>query len=133
MPKVRSKTAEFSKSLEDFCEKSRQALSDYAWNKDEIQRLDKLTQDYLHKLELDELGYKERAKIATALRDCRRLRRQSKDTVEILEPFVMFLNSERGKNMMNLMNEALGKTRKIEEHMRARTYRYKVLEVKNEP
>ena len=34
----------------------------------------------------------------------------------------------KGKNMMNLMREVLGKTRKVEERMENRTYRYKVYE-----
>ena len=39
-----------------------------------------------------------------------------------------FLNSDKGKNMMNLMREALGKTRKVEEKMQTRIYRYRVLQ-----
>ena len=105
-------------------------LSDYEWNKNEVSKLDKLTQDYLHKLELEGLDYKGRAKVATQLTECRQLRRSSKDTVEVLEPFVLFLESEKGKNMMNLMKDALGKTRKVEERMTNRSYRYKVLEPK---
>ena len=119
---------QFSKSLEDFAEMIRRAQSDYAWNSDEVNRLDRQTQDYLHKLELEELDYSERAKIATALRNCRRLRRMSKDTVEVLEPFISFLNTDKGKNLINLTNEVLGQTRKVEERMKTRTYRYKVLE-----
>jgi hypothetical protein len=48
--------------------------------------------------------------------------------VEILEPFIEFVDSEKGKQTMNLMREALGKTRKVEKYMENRTYRYKVLE-----
>jgi hypothetical protein len=104
------------------------AKRDYEWNREEVNRLDRLTQDYLHMLELDGLDYKERAKVATKLSQCRQLRRNSKDTVEILEPFIMFLDSDKGKNMMNLVREALGKTRKVEERMTGRTYRFKVYE-----
>ena len=52
----------------------------------------------------------------------------SKDTVEVLEPFINFLNTDRGRNLINLTNEVLGQTRKIEERMKTRTYRNKVLE-----
>ena len=103
--------------------------SDYEWNKTEVNRLDRLTQDYLHQLELNGLNYKERAKVATQLTKCRQLRRASKDTVEILEPFVEFIESEKGKQAMNFMKEALGKTRKVENYMKNRTYRYKELDV----
>lgn len=119
---------QFSSYISDFCTMVTDVLRDYEWNKEEVNRLDKLTQDYLHKLELDRLDYKGRAKVATKLTTCRQLRRASKDTVEVLEPFVTFLESDKGKNMMNLLRDALGKTRKVEERMENRTYRYKVLE-----
>lgn len=61
------------------------AKSDYEWNQEEVTRLERLTQDYLHKLELENLSYAERAKVATQLARCRQMRRASKDTVEILE------------------------------------------------
>lgn len=121
------KKPQFSKRIEDFNAMVSDAIKDYYWNEDEVNRLDKLTQDYLHKLELESPDYSERAKIATQLARCRKLRRESKDTVEVLQPFVNFLESEKGKTMINLIGEALGKTRKVEERMDNRTYRYKVL------
>ena len=119
---------QFSLYISNFCTMVTDVLRDYEWNKEEVNRLDKLTQDYLHMLELDRLDYKGRAKVATKLTVCRQLRRASKDTVEVLEPFVTFLESDKGKNMMNLIRDALGKTRKVEERMENRTYRYKVLD-----
>lgn len=124
----KSQRPQFSLNISNFCETITQAKQDYEWNKSEINRLDKLTQDYLHKLELDGLNYKERAKVATRLARCRQLRRESKDTVEILEPLIEFIETEKGRQMLNLIKETLGKTRKVEEHMETRTYRYKVLE-----
>ena len=103
------------------------ALKDYSWSREQVHRTEQLTQDYLHKLELEDLDYRERAKLATRLRDCRQLRREHKDTAEILEPLVQFLESEKGKNMLNLLREALGKTRKAEERMENRVYRPRVL------
>ena len=127
MPK-KTTAPQFSTTISDFCQMVADALADYEWNKAEVNRLDRLTQDYLHQLELNGLDYKERAKVATQLTKTRQLRRASKDTVEILEPFVDFIESEKGKQTMNLMREALGKTRKVESKMENRTYRYKVLE-----
>lgn len=117
---------QFSTHIGDFCHMVAEAKSDYDWNKKEVNRLDQLTQDYLHMLELNGLDYKERAKVATKLSRCRQQRRASKDTVEILEPLIQFLDSDKGKNMMNLVREVLGKTRKVEERMEGRTYRYRV-------
>lgn len=119
----------FSETISNFCDMVTEALSDYEWNKTEVNRLDRLTQDYLHQLELNGLDYKDRAKVATKLTKCRQLRRASKDTVEILEPFVDFIESDKGKQAMNFMKEALGKTRKVEKYMENRTYRYKELNV----
>lgn len=97
-------TSRFSAHISDFCNMAEEVKNDYVWNSEEVNRLDKLTQDYLHMLELDGLNYEERAKVATKLSKCRQLRRTSKDTVEILEPFVLFLESDKGKNLLNLTN-----------------------------
>lgn len=124
----KKKSPQFSACISNFCQMANQAIRDYEWNQTEVERLNRLTQDYLHKLELEDADCKERSKTATQLARCRQLRRQSKDTVEILEPFVTFLNSDKGRNVMNLMREALGKTRRVEERMVDRVYRYKELD-----
>lgn len=126
--KAKNSPPRFSESISNFCDMVTDVIRDYEWNKEEVERLNKLTQDYLHKLELEDLKYNGRAKVSTQITKCRRLRRASKDTVEVLEPFVAFIQSEKGKNMMNLIREALGKTRKVEERMVNRTYRFKVLD-----
>ena len=126
MPKKRQKP-QFSPHISEFCKLMENAQKDYAWNYEQVGRLDRLTQDYLHKLELENLDYRERAKVATALANCRRQRRACKDTVEVLEPLVQFLESDKGKNLFNLVREVLGKTRKTEERMETRTYVPRVL------
>ena len=118
----------FSKTIETVCKSLEDAKQNYAWCDAEITRMERLTQDYLHKLELGNLDYRERAKVATAMAKCRRRRRECKDTIEILDPLVQFLYSERGKNLIHLMNEVLGKTRRVEKNMETRTYCYRVLE-----
>lgn len=128
MSSKQNKQPRFSTYISEFCKMITDAQNDYQWNKEEVNRLDRLTQDYLHMLELDGLDYKERAKVATQIAKCRQERRASKDTAEILEPLIQFIDSDKGKNMMNLMREVLGKTRKVEERMENRTYRYKVYE-----
>jgi hypothetical protein len=125
--KKKSEAPRFSESISDTIEMLNSAVSDYYWHYDEVGRLDRLTQDYLHKLELSDLDYSGRAKVATQLKKCRVERRASKDTTEILDPLVQFLESEKGTNMMNLLREVLGKTRKAEERMENRTYRPRVL------
>lgn len=127
----KTKNPKFSESITNFCDMVTEAKSDYDWNSSEISRLDRLTQDYLHQLELGDLSYHERAKVAKKLAEVRQLRRASKNTVEILEPFIDFIDSEKGRQTMNLMREALGKTRKAEKAMENRVYRYKVLDMED--
>lgn len=127
MSKKKQKKPQFSPYISGFCQLMEDAQKDHAWNYEQVGRLDRLTQDYLHKLELENLDYKERAKVATALANCRRQRRECKDTVEVLEPLVQFLESDKGKHLFNLVREALGKTRKVEERMETRTYVPRVL------
>lgn len=123
-----SDTPQFSVCLSNFLNLITEAQRDYQWNYDEVNRLDRLTQDYLHQLELDGLDYRGRAKVATQIKDCRKLRRASKDTVEVLEPLMEFINSDKGKNLLNLLRETLGKTRRAEQYMETRSYRRRVLQ-----
>jgi len=124
---------QFSPYISGVCQMMDDAVKDYAWSRESVNQMDRLTQDYLHKLELEELDYAERAKVATKLRQCRQLRREHKDTAEILEPLVQFIDSDKGRNMLNLLREALGRTRKAEERMENRTYHPRVLGREEEP
>lgn len=117
---------QLSGRLSDFLNQITEAQKDYHWNYDEVNRLDQQTQDYLHSLELDGLDYKGRAKIATQIAKCRQLRRSSKDTVVALTPLVEFVESEKGKNLVSLLKEILGKTRKAEQYIENRTYRRRI-------
>lgn len=74
----------------------------------ELQRAEeKKTQDVLHMLELDNLNYKERAKLATQLKNIRQKCRRYKDEVEELECIVQF--KKENKNLVNLLTQLLGK------------------------
>ena len=66
------------------------AQSHYRFCSDEVNNQDKLTQDYLHSLELDDLKCDERSKLATKLMINRKDRRYYCDRVEELEPIVQF-------------------------------------------
>lgn len=126
---AKTETPKFSNEISSICRLFESAQRDYAWNSEKIVEMDRLTQDFLHVLELGDKKYEERAKIATALQRCRKERRQHKDTVLILEPIVQFLETEKGRQMMNLLKEALGKTRKAEEKMAGRVYCPRILEM----
>ena len=115
----------FSDTISAFLNMVQEAESDYEWNYEEVHRLDGLTQDLLHTLELEDTHYRETAKIGTQLKKCRQLRRESKDTTMILQPLIDFLDSEKGRQAINLMKEMLGKTRKVEDMMTRRVYRFR--------
>lgn len=92
----------------------------------ELQRAEeKKTQDVLHMLELDNLNYKERAKLATQLKNIRQKRRRYKDEVEELECIVQF--KKENKNIVNMLTQLLGKQRKVEKSHIDRHYTPKVL------
>ena len=92
----------------------------------ELQRPEeKKTQDVLHMLELDNLNYKERAKLATQLKNIRQKRRRYKDEVEELECIVQF--KKENKNLVNMLTQLLGKQRKVEKSHIDRHYTPKVL------
>lgn len=112
----------FSDSISSVCKLFDNALKDYEWNREEVHKLELLTQDYLHQLELEPLHYRERAKVATKLQECRRRRRKCKDVVELLDPLVQLLESDQGRSMHNQLKKVLGETRKIEKRMQNRTY-----------
>lgn len=115
-----------SEWLSEFLQGMEQTPKDYEWAQEET-RLEKLTQDYLHLLELSDLNYHDRAKIAGKLKDCRIERRAAKDMIMVLEPVTEFLTSERGKMLISQMQQVLGKVRKAEKYIEQRSYTPKVL------
>lgn len=117
---------DFSGTISRFCNFLEESQRTYTWNVDKVGEMDRLTQDYLHSLELDGLNYEERAKIATKLAQCRQARREHKDTVQVLQPLVEWLDTDKGKQLFNLLRDVLGKTRKVEGRMEKRVYRPRV-------
>lgn len=94
---------------------------------EEMSSQEKLTQDYLHSLELDELDRGERSKIATKLSTNRKDRRYYKDRVEEFEPIVEFFKDPNHKKTLDQLTQILGKLRKAEDYHKNRTYKPKVL------
>ena len=109
----------FSFKIKSFCDMVDQAVKDYNFNCEKINELDKLTQDYLHILELGDLKYKERAALATKIQKTRVDRRKYKDSCDILQPLMDFLNSDKNKNLLNLLRQAQGLTGKTENRLSA--------------
>ncbi|MBQ9990581.1 MAG: hypothetical protein IJP31_06535 [Lachnospiraceae bacterium] len=79
---------------------------------------DKRLQDLLHAIEFSE-GKSERNRLATKLRNSRRLRRQYKDKVLLYENIITFLEDGQNKRVVNLLSQLLGKQRKQEKTLTA--------------
>lgn len=121
-----------SKYLSDFLDFLSEAQSHYNFCIDEMETQDKLTQDYLHSLELDELKCKERSKLATQLSINRKDRRYFKDRIEELEPLVKFFEESQNKKVLNNLKNVLGDVRKAERYHKNRTYIPKIMKEKKE-
>lgn len=104
--------------------------SSYNFCLSEMKRQEQLTQDYLHSLELDDLRYEERNKVATKLAINRKDRRYYKDRVEEYEPIIKFLNEQKNKNVVNQLKQVLGECRRAENYHKDRFYIPKVLKEK---
>ena len=111
-----------SQQISGFLQLMEQAQKSHAYSAEEVQRMEFLTQDYLHKLELQSCSRHARTKVATAIRDCRTVRRQHKDNTIILEPLVSFLQTDKGKLLITL-----GAVRRAERTTQDRQYHPRVL------
>lgn len=111
-----SSVVSFFKRVKNECNQNREKLTLY----------DRKTSDFNHSLELDNLNYSERAKLATKQRDNLIERRKCKDIIYEYQPLADLLTSKEGIRFLNLLNEALGKTRKQEQLHKDRFYRKRV-------
>ena len=118
------KPSEYISEFLDFISNINSAYNDCL---DEMKKQEQLTQDYLHSLELDDLRYDERNKIATKLATNRKDRRYFKDKVEEYEPIIKFLNEPKNKQLINQLKQVLGECRKMECYHKDRFYIPRVL------
>lgn len=116
-----------SQQISGFLQLMEQAQKSYTYSVEEVQRMELLTQGYLHKLELQSCSYHARTRVATAIRDCRAERRRHKDNTIILEPLVGFLQTEKGKLLITQLQQTLGAVRKAERVTQDRQYHPRVL------
>ena len=131
-----------SKHLEAFLNFYDKALAEYSLAFEMVNTCDKLTQDLLHKLELENLTTSEKNKVATQLKYCRKDRRYWKDKVEEYEPFVsLFIDIDNNKKTenqvsnnkkcINWLKEALGQIRKQEAYHADRHYKPRIITIEN--
>jgi len=116
-----------SQILKTFLDFVENAKSEYNFNLEAMKNEERITQDYLHMLELEGLNYRERSKIATQLVANRQARRNYKDAVEELEPIVEFFEEAHNRNLINQLSQLLGQVRKVENYHQKRFYIPKVV------
>lgn len=77
--------------------------------------------DIVHKLELEDLGYHDRAKLATEHRKVLKDRRCGKDTVALLTPVMKWLESS--EKVVKQLDQIIGEVRKIARVQEMRSYK----------
>lgn len=114
----------YSTYLEKFLDFIRSAENIYKEAYEKVHEMDQLTQDYLHDIELGGFDYKGRAKIATKLKEARKIRRVNKDITIPLRPVRDWVITHRGT--INELQQLLGEVRKEEKALNNRFYIRKV-------
>lgn len=121
-----------SEYISEFLNFVAEARTQHKLYSEEVVKQDKLTQDYLHSLELDGLKCADRSKIATKIVINRKDRRYFKNRVEELEPIVKLFEEPQAKNVLNQMTQILGQTRKMESYHKYGKYVPRVLKEKKD-
>lgn len=81
--------------------------------------------DHEHRLELEDLDYQKKARIAGDLSETLRKRRAAKDAIEALKPICEFYADPRNKPFFDALRNILGDMRKIEKWNKERYYTFK--------
>lgn len=116
-----------SEELSNFLNLLHSLPSKYKLAKEELDKQEALTQDYLHSLELNNLSYKQRCKIATKLSKNRKNRRIAKDELEELTPLYNYMTDPANKKVFDKLTDILGETRKVEKYHSNRQYRNRII------
>jgi hypothetical protein len=114
-----------SNQIKDFISLVEAAEKDYNYYYEKVGIEDKLSQDILHKLELEDLTDQEVTEAGIMLQTNRKDRRYYKDKIEELKPLYDFYIEN--KDIINKLKNTLGATRKAEGYHAHRTYKPRVL------
>lgn len=90
--------------------------AEYRLAGDAVKEEEKRLQDLLHGIEFSE-GESEKNKVATKLKQSRRLRRENKDVMKRNQLIIEFFNDQNNKATLNKMRQLLGRQRKEEEYL----------------
>lgn len=110
----------YSKVIEEFLNGLREAEREYNWALEEEKNKNAETQDLLHRIELENDSYHDRARIAKALKNVRQERRRAKDTGTKTEAIVKWCEENSG--VIRSIEKLLGEVRKAERSTENRSY-----------
>lgn len=103
-----------SYTIQNFLNAIRDFKNEYQMAYDAVGIEDKRLQDLLHELEFTE-NSNAKNRVATKLKNSRKVRRTNKDTVLLLENLVLFFEEPQNKKVLDQLTQLLGKQRKVEE------------------
>jgi hypothetical protein len=112
-----------STDLESVLRYFRETVLQHDHAKESVSIHDKKTNDFNHALELEDLNYADRARLATKQMENLKQRRAAKDYVYECQALVDVLSSPEGMRFINKLNEALGAMRKQEKQHESRVYK----------
>ena len=92
-----------------------------------VKEQDLITQDLLHKLELESLDAVEMVKLAKQLKECRATRCMMKDEIERMQPIKDYLQDVDNVKAVRELSELIGNLRKIDKVQHNRRYYPRVL------
>lgn len=96
-------------------------------NHEGVHEQDLITQDLLHKLELEPLNAAQMVQLAKQLKDVRQTRRLMKDEIEVMQPLMDFMQDTNNKKAMQELAQTLGKMRNVIKIQANRQYYPRVL------
>ena len=114
-----------SETISSFLDFLKDSTEQYAIEYQNVHEKDQESQDLLHKLELQPLTYHQEAHLAADLKRVRSERRESKDTVTVLEPIKSYCESNT--TAIKTLERLLGEVRKSEKSLENRVYIPRVL------
>ena len=114
-----------SETISSFLEFLKGSTEQYGIEFENVHQKDLEQQDLLHKLELQTLTYHQEAHLAADLKTVRSERRESKDTVTVLEPIKAYCESNT--TAIKTLERLLGEVRKAEKSLENRFYIPRVL------
>lgn len=99
----------------------------YQANFSGVHEQDLITQDLLHKLELEQNNAVQLVQLAKQLKECRQTRRLMKDEIDRIQPLMDFMQDDQNKKAIHQLSAALGRMRIVSDMQSKRVYHPRVL------